>query len=95
MSMDGNVGQTPPDNEAYNVPPDTKFIIDKVAPFVAKNGERVESGLKRNHAGDARFSFLNASDPYHAYYQYCVAEAYVPDRKPTQPAVSASAPITY
>ncbi|CBI27151.3 unnamed protein product, partial [Vitis vinifera] len=51
-------------------PPDIRNIVDKTAQFVAKNGPEFEKRIIANNAGNAKFNFLNGSDPYHAYYQH-------------------------
>lgn len=55
-------------------PPDIKHIVDKTALFVGKNGQEFEKRIILNNAGNGRFDFLNASDPYHAYYQHLLAQ---------------------
>ncbi|CAL0316383.1 unnamed protein product [Lupinus luteus] len=55
-------------------PPDIRTIVDKTAQFVAKNGPEFEKRIVANNTGNAKFNFLNASDPYHAYYQHRLAE---------------------
>ncbi|CAL9748102.1 unnamed protein product [Musa acuminata subsp. burmannicoides] len=55
-------------------PPDIRVIIDKTAAFVAKNGPEFEKRILANNAGNNKFNFLTASDPYHAYYQHKVSE---------------------
>ncbi|XP_057476392.1 LOW QUALITY PROTEIN: probable splicing factor 3A subunit 1 [Actinidia eriantha] len=55
-------------------PPDIRNIVDKTAQFVAKNGPEFEKRIIANNAGNAKFNFLNASDPYHAYYQHHLSE---------------------
>ncbi|KAK4352064.1 hypothetical protein RND71_027582 [Anisodus tanguticus] len=81
------------------VPPHAiRCYVDKAAPYVAQLGEACEKKIMEKQAGNASFSFLNASDPYHAYYQHRLAEARVKyqslGKQPTQPAVSAPAPPT-
>lgn len=44
-------------------------MVDKTAEYVAKNSEGFERTVLERHIGDARFSFLNPWDQYHAYYQ--------------------------
>ncbi|KAF3637577.1 putative splicing factor 3A subunit 1 [Capsicum annuum] len=56
-------------------PPDIRSIVDKTSQFVAKNGPEFEKRIVQSNAGNAKFNFLNASDPYHAYYQHRLAEA--------------------
>ncbi|PSR98094.1 Splicing factor 3A subunit like [Actinidia chinensis var. chinensis] len=55
-------------------PPDIRNIVDKTAQFVAKNGPEFEKRIIANNAGNAKFNFLHASDPYHAYYQHRLSE---------------------
>ncbi|KAJ4973683.1 hypothetical protein NE237_006857 [Protea cynaroides] len=55
-------------------PPDIRTIVDKTAQFVAKNGPDFEKRIIANNAGNAKFNFLNSSDPYHAYYQHRLSE---------------------
>lgn len=55
-------------------PPDIRTIVDKTAQFVAKNGPEFEKRIIANNAGNVKFNFLNASDPYHAYYQHRLSE---------------------
>ncbi|KAL6973414.1 hypothetical protein U1Q18_027595 [Sarracenia purpurea var. burkii] len=55
-------------------PPDIRNIVDKTAQFVTKNGPEFEKRIIANNAGNAKFNFLNASDPYHAYYQHRLSE---------------------
>ncbi|KAK7256058.1 hypothetical protein RIF29_29491 [Crotalaria pallida] len=72
-------------------PPDIRNIVEKTAQFVAKNGPEFEKRIMANNAGNAKFNFLNASDPYHAYYQHKLAEfrASSSQQPPSQPADSA------
>ncbi|RIB04404.1 Pre-mRNA splicing factor PRP21 like protein [Gigaspora rosea] len=55
-------------------PPDIRNIVDKTAVFVARNGVQFEERIRENEKHNAKFSFLNPNDPYHAYYQYKIAE---------------------
>ncbi|KAJ9141242.1 hypothetical protein P3X46_031802 [Hevea brasiliensis] len=55
-------------------PPDIRNIVDKTAQFVAKNGPEFEKRIIANNANNAKFNFLNPSDPYHAYYQHHLSE---------------------
>ena len=50
-------------------PPDARAIVDKTAQFVAKNGAAFEAKIKERQGNDIKFSFLEPSDPYHAYYR--------------------------
>ncbi|KAM0911812.1 hypothetical protein ACQ4PT_013231 [Festuca glaucescens] len=55
-------------------PPDIRVIIEKTATFVAKNGPEFERRIVQLNQGNAKFNFLQPSDPYHAYYQHRIAE---------------------
>ncbi|XP_031494405.1 probable splicing factor 3A subunit 1 [Nymphaea colorata] len=55
-------------------PPDIRNIVDKTATFVAKNGPEFEKRILVNEKNNAKFNFLNPSDPYHAYYQHKLTE---------------------
>nr|GMC64792.1 probable splicing factor 3A subunit 1 [Ipomoea batatas]GMC71220.1 probable splicing factor 3A subunit 1 [Ipomoea batatas] len=55
-------------------PPDIRSIVDKTAQFVVKNGPEFEKRIIQSNAGNAKFNFLSASDPYHAYYQHRLSE---------------------
>lgn len=55
-------------------PPDIRSIVDKTAQFVAKNGPEFEKRILANEKNNVKFNFLNATDPYHAYYQHRVSE---------------------
>ncbi|VDN55427.1 unnamed protein product [Dracunculus medinensis] len=55
-------------------PPDIRTIVDKTAAFVARNGVDFENKIREKEAANPRFSFLNATDPYNAYYQHKVTE---------------------
>lgn len=68
-------------------PPDIRAVVDKTAKFVAKNGRNFE----RKIAGEtisARFSFLRASDPYHAYYEHTVEQWIEKNAKDAEAAAS-------
>lgn len=54
-------------------PPEVKEILETTAAFVGKN-PAFEARVLREHENDGRFSFLNSSDPYHAYYRKKVEE---------------------
>ncbi|KAF7149108.1 hypothetical protein RHSIM_Rhsim03G0093900 [Rhododendron simsii] len=83
-------------------PPDIRNIVDKTAQFVAKNGPEFEKRIIANNAGNAKFNFLNASDPYHAYYQHRLSEFRVQNQNqpssdpadPSLPESMPSAPVT-
>ncbi|XP_062503859.1 splicing factor 3A subunit 1-like [Corticium candelabrum] len=55
-------------------PPEVRNIVDKTANFVARNGVEFEIRIKQNEQGNPKFNFLNAEDPYHAYYQHKMKE---------------------
>ncbi|KAG9290545.1 hypothetical protein G9A89_020915 [Geosiphon pyriformis] len=55
-------------------PPDIRNIVDRTAVFVARNGIQFEERIRENEKHNAKFSFLNPNDPYHAYYQYKITE---------------------
>ena len=55
-------------------PPEVRNIVDKTATFVARNGLEFEARIRKNEINNPKFNFLNAGDPYHAYYQYKVKE---------------------
>ncbi|KAL2902592.1 putative splicing factor 3A subunit 1 [Bienertia sinuspersici] len=69
-------------------PPDIRNIVDKTAQFVAKNGPDFEKRIIANNAGNVKFNFLNASDPYHAYYQHRLSEFRAQNLSSTQPTSS-------
>lgn len=60
-------------------------IVDKTAAFVARNGVDFENKIREKEASNARFSFLNGTDPYNAYYQHKVTE--FRDGKSTEPSI--------
>lgn len=50
-------------------------IIDKLANFVARNGEEFEEMTKQKQIKNPRFAFLtNPSNEYHPYYKWRVME---------------------
>ena len=57
-------------------PPDFKSVVDKLAEYVARNGEVFEEQIKRKN--DPRFEFLNVQNIYFPYYLYkkqqCIME---------------------
>lgn len=50
-------------------PPELRALVDKTATFVARNGAQFESKIKEDGMGRNKLSFLNETDPYHAYYR--------------------------
>lgn len=73
-------------------PTDIRTIIEKTATFVAKNGPDFERRILANNAGNAKFNFLMASDPYHAYYQHRVSELSNQLQSSAQPGDSSEQP---
>ncbi|XBI22603.1 hypothetical protein VPH35_063605 [Triticum aestivum] len=71
-------------------PPDIRVIIEKTATFVAKNGPEFERRIVAHNQGNAKFNFLQPSDPYHAYYQHRVSE--IADAPPAPDAAAAADP---
>ncbi|CAI9090691.1 OLC1v1025514C1 [Oldenlandia corymbosa var. corymbosa] len=65
-------------------PPDIRNIVDKTSQFVAKNGPEFEKRIIASNAGNAKFNFLNPTDPYHAYYQHRLSEARAQNSAPAQ-----------
>jgi splicing factor 3A subunit 1 len=63
-------------------PPEVRSIVDKTATFVARNGPEFEEKIRANEITNAKFNFLNPTDPYHAYYQHKVKE--IAEGKPAQ-----------
>ena len=53
-------------NEIVPPAPDLQPVIDRLALYVAKNGEEFEFGIKDKQ--DPRFDFLNPWNMYHPYY---------------------------
>lgn len=61
---------------AHNI----RRLIEHIAMFAAmleedwdKYGKEFKKQILLNHPGNARFSFMDALDPYHAYYREPVA----------------------
>jgi len=52
-------------------------IADKTAAYVAgsKTGTLLEERLRQSEKNNAKFCFLNPTDPFHAYYAFKVQEA--------------------
>ncbi|KAG8984813.1 SF3a splicing factor complex subunit [Tulasnella sp. JGI-2019a] len=53
-------------------PPDIRTIIDRTAAFVARsaNPPQFEEKIREKHRQDPKFSFVNPTDSYHAYYRH-------------------------
>jgi hypothetical protein len=49
-------------------------IVDKTADFVARNGTKFEDRIRETEKSNPKFSFLQPTDPYHAYYQLRIRE---------------------
>lgn len=59
--------------QGFEVPPkEMQVIIDKMASYVAKNGRDFETIVQSKK--DPRFSFLNSTHNFHAYYQHKVRQ---------------------
>ena len=48
--------------------------IEKTIAFIANNGPEFEHRIVVHKQGSAKFSFVQPSDPYHAYYHHRIAE---------------------
>lgn len=57
-------------------PPDIRSIVDKTASFIAKhpNPAAFTDKIRQREKTDSKFSFLNESDAYHAYYQHRITQ---------------------
>ncbi|KAJ2474199.1 SF3a splicing factor complex subunit [Coemansia sp. RSA 2322] len=51
---------------------DIKSIADKTAEHVAKSGDAFQQLIRDKYQGNAKFSFIQPNDPYHAYYEHMV-----------------------
>ncbi len=52
------------------VPPvEIRTIIEKLAPYVIRNGPSFEDKILEKERANPRFSFLYQNDPYHGYYR--------------------------
>lgn len=49
-------------------------LADKMAEFVAKNGQSFEDLVIKAESNSSKFSFVNGNDPYHVYYGQKVQE---------------------
>ena len=52
-------------------PPNVRSVIDKLAEYVARNGEEFEQRVSQK--GDPRFAFLSSTHEHHVYYRTRVA----------------------
>jgi splicing factor 3A subunit 1 len=50
-------------------PPDIKMVIDRTADFVRRVGAAFEKEIQARNAKSKKFGFLQATNPYHPYYQ--------------------------
>ena len=55
--------------------------IDTAAGILANKPPQLEDRIRENEKHNAKFCFLNPSDPYHAYYQFKLQEAREGKRK--------------
>eukprot|EP00172_Hildenbrandia_rubra_P000985 Plantae.Rhodophyta-Hildenbrandia_rubra.ctg15781.p1 GENE.Plantae.Rhodophyta-Hildenbrandia_rubra.ctg15781~~Plantae.Rhodophyta-Hildenbrandia_rubra.ctg15781.p1 ORF type:complete len:622 (+),score=114.27 Plantae.Rhodophyta-Hildenbrandia_rubra.ctg15781:301-2166(+) len=55
-------------------PPEVQAVVDKTAAFVGLHGPAGERKIREKHGGTNRFSFLQETSPYNAYYQRKVTE---------------------
>ena len=49
-------------------PPNIQTIVDKMAEYVAKNGDAFERTVIERNASDPRFDFLKPGNEFHVYY---------------------------
>ena len=49
-------------------------LADKMAEFVAKNGQSFEDLVIKAESNSSKFSFVNQNDPYRPYYSQKVQE---------------------
>ncbi|KAJ0974427.1 hypothetical protein J5N97_016392 [Dioscorea zingiberensis] len=73
-------------------PPDIRLIIDKTANFVGKNGAEFEKRVLAHNANNAKFNFINPTDPYHAYYQHRISEFRSQLQAPSDPSQPPESP---
>jgi splicing factor 3A subunit 1 len=56
-------------------PPEIRAVVDKTANFVARIGKTFEEKIINSEEGKtAKFNFMKAYDPYHAYYEFKIRE---------------------
>ncbi|KAI9489315.1 Pre-mRNA splicing factor PRP21 like protein-domain-containing protein [Zychaea mexicana] len=55
-------------------PPNIRETIDTAAGILANKPPQLEDRIRENEKHNAKFCFLNPSDPYHAYYQFKLQE---------------------
>lgn len=72
-------------------PPEIRAVVDKTAQFVARNGKSFEQRILSSGEGKtAKFNFMKAHDPYHAYYEMKIRD--FEEGKVSTPAASNGAP---
>jgi splicing factor 3A subunit 1 len=49
-------------------PPEIRALVEKMAPYIARNGPSFEERLREKERANMKFSFLNPMDPYYRYY---------------------------
>jgi len=59
----------PPPATLVIPPPDIKRIVDKLAEYVARNGDDFEKGVRANKQGDPDYGFLLPWHEYNSYYK--------------------------
>lgn len=74
--------KAPETGYAIPPPPDVQPIIDKMASYVAKNGDDFETIVKSK--GDKRFEFLLPDHEYHLYYLH-KKQTYLAEREHSAP----------
>ena len=67
------------------------LLQDKTAQFVSRNGTDFEKRILANEKDNVKFQFLQASSPFHAYYQLKIAESKAADAAPAGTAAPAAA----
>ncbi|KAK6439474.1 SF3a splicing factor complex subunit [Oleoguttula sp. CCFEE 5521] len=55
-------------------PPELRKVLEKTAGYVARNGDRFETVIRDKQGSEAKMSFINPDDAYHAYYRWRVEE---------------------
>lgn len=77
-------------------PPDIRSIVDKTASFIAKhaNPAAFEEKIRQREKTDSKFSFLNESDAYHAYYQHRIKQFKEGDAAAPAPAAGTAGDLT-
>ncbi|KFH43797.1 Pre-mRNA-splicing factor-like protein [Hapsidospora chrysogenum ATCC 11550] len=55
-------------------PREIRNVLEKTAGYVARNGAVFEDRIRDKESQNPKFSFLNPSDAYHAFYQWRLSE---------------------